>query len=270
MAPRAARAERAPVQAARPPLLELGIGAAWLVGVASGLQIITLVFGVATLGTPIFGALLLDLVAGRCGVRWDEGSVEGSPYPWGRALARAATGAGIALCAGGAVVAVGLSAGWLHGHGEGIHPVLALIMALVRATAVAVRDELLYRGIPLAAASRARLPAWAGRAFAALAGAAAIALAPGVTAAALAMEAAAGWLFASLWQRGRGAWAAVGAHLAWVLLMGSALHGGLADLDWARGSVALDASSSGPPAWLAAALLATAGTAVLVRWRARA
>jgi uncharacterized protein len=203
-------------------------------------------------------------------MRWDEDSVEGQPYPWGRALMRAGTGAGIALGAGAVVVAVSASAGWLHGHGEGIHPVLALFLALLRAAAVAVRDELLYRGIPITTARRARLPAPVGRAFAALAGAAAIALVPGVTAAALVMEAAAGWLFASLWERGRGAWAAVGAHAAWVLLMGSALHGGLADLDWVNGSVAIDASSSGPPAGLAAGLLAAAGTAVLVRWKARA
>jgi membrane protease YdiL (CAAX protease family) len=266
VAERAVKAERVP----KPPLLELGIGAAWLVGVAAGLQIIKQVFGVAALGTPIFGAVLLDLVAGRAGVRWDEDTVEEKPYPWERALMRAALGAGIALVTGGLVVAVAVPAGWLHGHGEGIHPVLALLLALVRAVAVAVRDELLYRGIPLGTASRARLPAPVGRVFAALAGAAAIALVPGVTAAALAMEAAAGWLFASLWERGRGAWAAVGAHAAWVLLMGSALHGGLADLDWTSGSVAIDASSSGPPAWLAATLLAAAGTAVLMRWKARA
>jgi hypothetical protein len=62
----------------------------------------------------------------------------------------------------------------------------------------------------------------------------------------------------------------VGAHAAWVLLMGSGIHGGLADLTWVRGNVAIDASSSGPPAWLAAGLLAAAGTAVLVGWKRRA
>ena len=83
---------------------------------------------------------------------------------------------------------------------------------------------------------------------------------PGVTPAALALAVASGWLFASLWERDRGAWAAVGAHAAWTLLVGSALHGGIVDLDWTRGELAVGAAAAGAPAWVATVCLIAAAT----------
>ena len=53
---------------------------------------------------------------------------------------------------------------------------------------------------------------------------------PGVHLAAVVLAAASGWFFAALWQRDRGAWMALGAHGAWLLLFGSVMHGGLFDV----------------------------------------
>jgi len=251
------------------PLVELGLGAAWLVGSAAVLLILDGVLGAASMATALIGALLIDLMSARAGVRWDVAGAAGEP--WGEPLPegtpkrierRVATGAAVGLVAGGVVVAISVALRWLIGRGAGLHPTYALGFALLRAAAVAVRDELLYRGIPLFAAARAGVRGPVARAFSALASGAAIALMPGVTPGAVALAIGSGWLFATLWQRDRGAWAAFGAHAAWVLLVGSGLHGGLLDLDWAVGNLAIGPSADGPPAWLAAVVLAGAGVAV--------
>lgn len=260
----------------RLPLTELGLGAAWLVGSAAVLLVLDSVLGAASMATALIGALVLDMAASRAGVTWDVAGWRGeavdsprAPMAPRRIVARVAAGALVALITGGAVVALAAALRWLTGHGEGVHLSSALGFALVRAAAVAVRDELLHRGIPLFAAARAGVPAPVARAFSALVSGAAIALLPGVTPAAVALAVGSGWLFAALWERDRGAWAAIGAHAAWVLLVGSGLHGGLFDVDWTVGNLAVGPSASGAPAWLAAAALGAAGLAVLAvgeRW----
>jgi hypothetical protein len=247
----------------RSGLLDLGLGAAWLVGLAAAVQILDQVVGPANLGAAIFGALAVDLAASRAGVRWDAGGAEAGAPRLG--AQRIAAGAAVALSAGGLVIAVAAAFRWLHVEAW-VRPSAALAFAVARGAAVAVRDELLFRGIPLAAAARAGVPAPIARAFAALVSGAAILMFPGVTPAALAMAVASGWLFAALWERDRGAWAAVGAHAAWVVLIGSGLHGGGLDIAWTNGELAIGASASGPPAWVATVVL-VAAAAVLPRLR---
>jgi hypothetical protein len=255
-------------QAPRARLVELGIGAAWLVGLAAAMQIVEQILGPANLGGVILSALAVDIAARRAGVRWDspdrglapgkpdEATLDAPPS----AIRRVAVGAAVAVLAGGLALAVAAGFRWCHLDAPAqLSPALAF--ALARAAAVSVRDELLFRGIPLAAASRAGVPAPVARAFAALVSGAALALVPGVTAGALALAIASGWLFAALWHADRGAWAAIGAHAAWALLLGSVLHGGLFDAEWTTGELALGASAGGPPAWVAAAILVVAAAA---------
>lgn len=241
-------------------LVEIGLGAAWLVGLAAALQVFDQISGAAELRTPLFGALAIDLLAGRAGVRWewDDAGIDARRH----AVRRVGVGAAVALVVGGVVVAVAAMLRWFHGEAA-VRPSAALAVAVARAAAVAVRDELLFRGVPLAAAARARVPAPVARAFAALVSGATVVMVPGVTPAAVALAIASGWLFAALWERDRGAWAAVGAHGAWILLLGSALHGGLYEVEWTHGELAVGASAAGAPAWVAAALLTAAGFAVL-------
>jgi hypothetical protein len=164
--------------------------------------------------------------------------------------------AGAAIAVGAALVAVALSAmlGWFHIEGPP-QVSAALVFALLRVVATAVRDELLFRGIPLAASRRAGVPEPVARAFAALVSGAALVFVPGVSAGALALAVASGWLFAALWERDRGAWAAIGAHAVWALIVGSALHGGVVDAVWNHGELAVGIGASGAPAWVASAVL---------------
>ncbi len=145
------------------------------------------------------------------------------PAPARRAPARAPlrVGVGAAVAVGAAVVAIAASGAlqWFQVE-AGVPLSAALAFAVARAAAMAVRDELLFRGIPLAAATRAGVPAPVARVFAALLSGASLVLLPGVTPAAIALAVASGWLFASLWERDRGAWAAFGAHGAWLLVTG--------------------------------------------------
>jgi hypothetical protein len=242
------------------PLIDLGLGAAWLVGSAAALQILDGVLGRAALGTALAGAILVDFAAGRAGVRWEVD--DAGPDAWKRAAQRVAAGAGVALALAAALLGAAVGLGWIDGRGAGMHPSSALGFALARAAAIGVRDELLYRGIPLAAAARAGVPAPIARGFAALSGGAALALVPGVSPAAVALAVGSGWLFAALWERDRAPWAAVGAHATWALVLGSVLHGGLFDADWVKGNLSIDASAAGAPAWVAAIVLGAAGFGV--------
>lgn len=242
------------------PLVEMGLGLAWLLGLAAGLQILDNLLPAASLATPILGALVVDLGATRAGLRWDldpDVTTDAS-----RAARRVGMGVAAALAPGLAVIAGGLALHWVYGFGKGASPSSSLGFALLRAAAVASRDELLYRGLPLYFAARAGVPAIGARAFSALAGGAAIALVPGATRGAVLLAVASGWLFATLWQRTRGAWAAVGAHAAWLLLFGSMLHGGLFDVEWTVGEITIGNGSWGPPAWIASALLVATSFAV--------
>jgi membrane protease YdiL (CAAX protease family) len=242
------------------PLVELGLGAAWLTGLAAVLSILDRVIGPASLGTALFGAIAVDMAAERAGVRWSDG-VPG-PATQRLTVQRLGAGAGAALVAWGLSLAPAAALGWFHA--DGARPSPALVLAVLRAAALGVRDELLFRGIPLTAAARAGVPATAAQVFAALVSGAAVVMVPGATPAAVALAVASGWLFAAVWRRDRGAWAAVGAHAAWSLLVGPVLHGGLLDVDWTTGELAVGASAAGPPAWVAAGVLIAVGAAL--RW----
>ena len=95
-----------------------------------------------------------------------------------------------------------------------------------------------------------------------LTGTASMALLPFVSFAAMALTAASGWLFATLWQRDRGAWSAVGAHAMWGLLTGALLRGGLLDVVFVDGSLALGPRAAGAPAGIATAIAILASVIV--------
>ena len=238
------------------PLIELALGAAWLIGLSAALLILDIALGRSVVGVAVAGAVIVDLAAGWAGVRWDFGARRAYP----EAARRVGAGVAIAALVVALTIAVSLAAGWASlGVGR---PSLTLLLAVLRASATGVRDELLFRGIPLAACARAGVPAPLARLFAALAGAAPIALASNVSPAAIALAAGSGWLFATLWQRDRGAWSAVGAHAGWMLITGALTHGELLDLDWSIGNLTLGPRASGAPAWIAAAL--AVGVALLL------
>lgn len=264
----------------RSRLVEIAIGAVWLVGLGAALQLAELALGRSPLGAALAGAVIADVVAGFAGVRWDE--AKSAPAPGSGAPERAsaaakadpgysartarAVGIGMGISLGVMAVTIVLSAAVGWARVEGGHPGSSLIFALLRGTALGARDELWLRGIVLLAARRARVPELAGALVAALAGGAAIAFAPDATAGAVVLAIGSGWLFAALWLRFRGAWAAVGAHAFWLFLVGPGLRGGILETTWITGALHPPPRSSGAVAFVAAALLAAAGVAVL-RWK---
>jgi len=256
-----AKAPRAP----RTPLVELGLGVAWLLGTAAMLQVVEILLGRVIMGAAIAGAVIADIAGTWAGVRWDEGEKR----HWKAAVARLGAGAGVAA----GVIALTLTVGAVLGRLEVSRgaPSIGIFLVVLRSAAVAVRDELIFRGIPLVAAARAGIPKPVARAFAALAGAASMAFLPGANPASIALTAASGWLFATLWQRDRGAWSAVGAHAAWALLTGALLSGGLVDIAFREGTFTLGPRASNAPAWIAAgiALLAAALVPRLPGFRAQ-
>lgn len=242
-------------------LAEIGVGAAWLVGIAAAVRVVDLLVGRSPLVDAVLGAVVVDLAVTRAGVRWDRGELAVRPR-----LAALARGAAVALATFAAVLAACAATGLAHvalGH-----PSAAIALALARAAGLAVRDELLYRGLVLTIASRARVPDRFAIPFAAVAGAAPIVLVPGATAAAVALALTSGLAFAVLWRRGRGAWAPIGAHAAWVLFAGALVRGYLLDVQWSRGLLTEGALAKGAPALVAA--LGWAATAWVLARRRRA
>lgn len=229
------------------PLIELALGAAWLVGLSAALLLVDAAIGKSLLGVAVAGAVIVEIAAGYAGVRWDQGP-ERSVGP---VLRRIGAGLALAAAVAGVGVLVSLAAGWAHpGLGR---PSWSLALAVVRAGSLGVRDELLFRGIPLAACARAGIRGTPARLFAALAGAAPLVLVPETSIAALVLAVALGWLFASLWEHERSGYAAAAASGGYLLVTRALLHGELFDLDWTRGVISAGPRASGPPAFVVAA-----------------
>jgi hypothetical protein len=239
-------------------LRELGLGAAWMVGVAAGVEIVQAMIGQNPLASAVLAAVVVELAANRAGVRWDDeaprdsASLDDAARSASRRRSLRRLGAG--LLAGTAVTVFAVAAVSATGRAtiELGRPGTSLIFSVVRAGAIGVRDELLLRGLPLYFAAKGGVRGPAAIAFAALAGGATIALVPDVTPEAVALALASGWLYAVLWRRYRSAWAAIGAHAAFAFLAGPGLRGAILDVTFAAGSLADGPKASGAPTWLAA------------------
>ncbi|MEO7331180.1 MAG: hypothetical protein ABI193_21575 [Minicystis sp.] len=247
MAKASAAKKKSPARASS-PLTELGLGAAWLIGLSALLLIVEAAVGKSMVGVAVAGAVIVELSAGWAGVRWDLGP----PRPFEAILRRLGAGLGLATALVVVAVLVSLAAGWAHA-GLG-HPSLSLALAVVRAGSLGVRDELLLCGIPLAACARAGVRPLHARGFAALASAAPLVLVPEASIAAIVLAAALGWLFASLWQHERSGYAAAAAHAGYLLVVRALLQGELFDLSFPRGALSIGARAAGAPAFLMALL----------------
>lgn len=238
------------------------IGAAWLVGLRAALVVLAGVLESSPLPEAVIGALIVDIGTGRAGVLWAEGDPARGVVL--RLAARgAAVGAGVAGLALGASIVLGLATvapASLHA---------TQLIGFIPAAAVAVRDELLFRGLPLHFAARAGLPIWAAVAFGALASPSAFVAASSLSAAAVILAIANGALFGVLYAKTKSAWTAVGAHAAWTITTDVIARGGLFEARWSNGELASADAASGPPAYLAAALAVAASIAILLAPRLR-
>lgn len=252
-------------------LAEIGMGAAWIIGICAAVAVVDAALSKTPLAAALAAALVSDFAAGFAGVRWDsielipkakkgESAKDESnkkPIPF-YAIGFGAASSTLIL---GLTLGIGALFGWVSA--ETGTPSLALLLALLRAGALAVRDELCFRGIALVTASRAGIPTWIALLFGALAGGASMAFASSFDPAAMALAIASGGFFGALWLRFKGAWAALSAHTLFLFLIGPGMRGGLLDIVWSWGALAPKHRSYGGAAWLCASLFAAAALLLL-------
>lgn len=243
------------------PLRALLEGAAWLLGLAAANHLVETVIAQNLLAATVATAVLSDLGASRAGVSWaDPSAHDESRAAIVRRVLRAAA---VALAAALVVLLAGLALGLAE---VGVAaPAWTTLLALLRAIAIAVRAELLLRGVVFHFAARAGLGEPWRIGFGALASGALLALAPFATAPAVALAIAGGALFGVVWSRLGGAWAAVAAHATWVFVLSSVLRGAGLDVRWSAGTLAEGVRASAAPAWLGAAVLCACAVALLAK-----
>jgi hypothetical protein len=256
--------EPAAPPAPRSPLAELGMGAAWLVGLSAVNQVVASVFATNPLATVVVQAVIVDLAIGRAGIRWDPAADSDTSIEARNAVRGVALGAGIALLVTAISLGASAALGWakLTAHAPGA----SLGLGLLRAVALGVRDALLYAGLPVYFVGRARgVPRAAAVIFGALAGGAAMTLQSAATPANIALAVAVTGLSAALWLHRGSGWASVGATAGWAFFSGVVFRGALFDVAWKKGSLAPGLSAHGAPAWIAAAGFAAVAARELVR-----
>jgi len=248
------------IEPARARFAALGTGAAWLLGLRAGLELLRGALASAPLAEAVFGAFVLDVAAGRAGIAWSP------PLERARYLAVVARGAAIGAAVPVACVAVALALGWARAAASSVE--WTVVLSLVGAIGSATRDELLFRAFPLTFAARAGVPQHAAVAFAAL-----LSLTPELVIGRPTIEGAAvalgaGLISARLWTRADGGIAAVSAHTAAMLTLGPLSHGAGLEIAWQRGELTTGLGSKGPAAWLYAGVSLVVASVVVGRWPA--
>lgn len=219
--------------------------AAWLVGGAAGVRLLEGFFADNPAAAAVLGAFLVDLMAGRAGVRWSEHA----EVPWWRDARR---GLAVGATIGMLVLVVGHAVGWAT-IVLGV-PSLSLAFAALRVVALAARDELLLRVLPMVLGGRAGVPAPWLIGFCGLAAMAPHA-ASGAAPASIVLAGAMGILGARLVQATRGAVASVAAHAGFVMAIGPLSRGGFLDVRWCQGDPGPAPLAQGLIGWAAAAAL---------------
>ncbi len=207
------------------------------------------------------GALAVDWLAGRSGLKWDE-SGDATWQQLGLRLGKGALiGAAIALVS---VFVLALLRKASVGLGEPA-PV-GIAIGLLTALVQAARDELLFRGMPLVLMQDRVADRWA-LPFTALLGAAPLVLAARATPTGVAIVLLSGFAFALLWRLGKGMYLAWGAHAGWLFFSGTGVRGMLLDVRFSGGQLLPVATASGAPAWAALIVMALSIPALLVWMR---
>ncbi len=241
----------------RARITELVTGAGWLLGLRAALQLLALLLGSAELAHAAVGALLVDVAAGRAGIAWAAENTERSEI-----VRRVVRAGGVALVVGGASLALARMAGFVAfapGHADTM-----VLLSLLSLAAGAIRDELLFRALPLFFAERAKVPLRFAMPFAALLSATPF-LIGGASIANVALAFGSGLLFAAAYVHLHGVWAAVAAHLSWSVVLGPATKGLVFEASWADGQIAEGAAAAGTPAFIAAGLAVAAALFVMPR-----
>jgi len=235
------------------PVAEVARGVGWLVGTAFAVRLVETLIGRSPLGAALAGAVVVDLAMTRAGVKWDGDE--------DRARVRARMWRGFCLGTGITCVLVAVSiipTLIVGGATIGLGTLSStLLFGALRGGAEGVRDELLYRGLPIVVAERARVPGTWTIGYCALAGASPLLLEQ-VSFEAILQAVSLGVLFTMLWVRTKAAWAPISAHAAWFFLAGIGLRGAVLDVSWTSGMLAENGRTRGLPA-----VVCTAATILL-------
>ena len=230
--------------------------AAYLLAIGLALRLLASVVK-APVAQWTLGALLVSVVAMRAGLQAEPfNAVTGARALRGAGLASAA----VAVCLL-AMLLEGASLVWAPGA-----PSSSLFYSTLVAAALAYRDELWLRGIPLHFARRAELPQWLTGCYLIATGVAAIALETHSSTAGVVLTACSGAFFTALWLKSGDLWAPVAARFAWGWLSEALLAGELLDLT--NGWLPHGPAARGIGAWVASATFLLAAGLVWKFWPA--
>ncbi|MBX3187376.1 MAG: CPBP family intramembrane metalloprotease [Labilithrix sp.] len=197
----------------------------WGLALFGGARLLGVVLDALPLPSAVAQAVAAEWGAGRLGVAWSDPKEKA---PTSREMAkRAGLGAAVGLVATGMVVAFLAStrAIVLHRVTLAVEP---FAVALLTAGLYAMRDELLLHGIAMRALVSLDVP-WLKALACGVTSAAAASGEPAAAPRAVVVTGLLGIVFGALWVRDRGAWAAWGAHTAWLFGTGALMQGGAFD-----------------------------------------
>lgn len=196
----------------------------WGLGIFGATRIVALLLETASMPSAVAQAVIAEWGTGRLGVAWSDPK---APMPTAGSMARrAGLGAAIGVVAAGVVVAFLASTQAILV--ERVSPSTSgIIVALVTAGLYAMRDELLLHGLVLRALVAVPSPMFRVVACGLTSAAAAYGEIGATSPRAVVVQGLLGLVFGALWVRDRGAWAAWGAHAAWLFTTSFLMQGGI-------------------------------------------
>lgn len=213
------------------------------------------------LAALLMGAFAVELLASKSGLRWDETSSRKPQHNAAILLVGFGLGAAAALLLVGIAALAGIATVKL-----GAPTLVGLGMGLALPLAQAARDELLFRGAPLAM-MRDRIPDRYAIPFVALLGGAPMLLVPDRSPLGIATVILAGSVFALAWRIGKGAFLPWGAHAGWLFMLGAGSRGAVLDVSFGAGSLLPFVRADGAVAWLALFVVAALAAGAVILWR---
>ena len=212
--------------------------AGWMVGLEAGLAGIGGLLVQHRAGSVAFQAFAAEWAAGRLGVSWNDPT---APAPTVAAvLRRVGQGAIFGLVAASLTLGLSVVTGAVRVVPSSSPSLTGMALGLFLAAFVAVKDELVLRGVVLRAFRHTLSPAWQLAVCGVIAAAVRLGqathdaeVAPLTTAVAVVAAGLIGVSYATLWLRERGAWLAWAAHTTWTLVTTTVVSGGVMDAFWA-------------------------------------
>ena len=249
--------------ARRKEMLDLVRAAAWILCLGGIIFALDAILENYQLASLLFGVFAIDLLMRGRGLSWDETGQ--------RTILRSlrTVVAGLLLGSFALLLAVGVC--WAVGLAEvtfGRPTAMGFGLGLVTPLAQAARDELLFRGAPLALlrnkiSDRFTLP------FVALLGGAPVLLQSNASWLGIGVVVVSGWIFALAVRAGRGLLLAWGAHAGWLFMLGAGSRGEVLDVRIGDGLWYPLMFAEGKAAWVVFGIVVVVAVVVSVLYASR-